>query len=198
MKTNKLANRKKHLRGLKVHAKVPVFSPSPKTLLSEENSTKVFGGRFVVEGQEGALLPWQNIVRTVRGDVVLEDSYIAVFPNLEIVSGNLILRNSKVKYFDGLGFLGGNLVLENSEILSMEKLTYIGGNVKLQGSKILWLNSLENIAGNIVMEDSYISKLPALKNVYGKVKMKESEVDLCSENVKPKFFPKQNKKESEK
>ena len=198
MKTTKLTSRKKHLRGLKYRSSAPIFSPKPKQLLSEENSTKVFGGKFLVQGQEGALLPWQNVVRTVRGDVVIENSYVAVFPNLEIVSGNLILRNSKVKYFDGLTFLGGNLVLENSEILSMEKLAYIGGNVKLQGSKVLWFNALENIAGNVVMEDAYISKLPALKNVYGKVKMKESEVDLCSENVKPKFLPKQSKKENEK
>lgn len=196
MKTNKLASRKKHLRGLKVHAKAPIFSPSPKQLLSEENSTKVFGGRFVVEGQEGALLPWQNIVRTVRGDVVIEDSYIAVFPNLEIVSGNLILRNSKVKYFDGLTFLGGNLVLENSEILSMEKLSYIGGNVRMLDSKILWLSVLENITGSVLMQESYISKIPSLKHVFGKVKLYESEIDLCSEELKPKFFP--NKKENTK
>ena len=197
MKTTKLTTRKKHLRGLKLYASKPIFSPSPKQLLSPENSTKVFGGKFYVSGQEGALLDWQNVVRTVRGDVVIEDSYIAVFPNLEIVSGNLILRNSKVKYFDGLTFLGGNLILENSEILSMEKLSYIGGNVKLQGSKILWLNNLENITGNVIMEDSYISKIPALKDVFGKVKMKESEIDLCAESVKTKFFP-NNKKESEK
>ncbi|MBR5012789.1 MAG: hypothetical protein IKY15_02505 [Clostridia bacterium] len=196
MKKNILAKRKKHLRGLKIHEQAPVFSPKPKTLLSEENSTKIFGGKFLVQGQEGALLPWQNIVRTVRGDVVIEDSYIAVFPNLEIVSGNLVLKNSKVKYFDGLTFLGGNLVLENSEILSMEKLSYIGGSIKMYDSKILWLSVLENITGSVLMQESYISKIPSLKNVFGKVKLYDSEIDLCSEELKPKFFP--NKKENTK
>lgn len=195
MRTTKLTSRKKHLRGLKKGA-IPIFSPGPKTLLNAENSTKVFGGKFLVSGQEGALLPWQNLVRTVRGDVVIEDSYVAVFPNLEIVSGNLILKNSKVKYFDGLTFLGGNLVLENSEILSMEKLGYVGGSVKLYGSKILWFNSLENIAGNLVMEDSYISKLPMLKNIFGKAKLKDSEIDLCPTAVKSRFCA--NDKEIEK
>ena len=38
----------------------------------------------------------------------------------------------------------------------------------------------------------------AFFSLSGKVKMKDSEVDLCNENVKSKFFPKQNKKENEK
>lgn len=115
-------------------------------------------------------------LKSIGGDVVLNESYIEDLGSIETIGGSLYLRGSQVISLGSLQSIGGDVVFVSSKLENLGALKSIGGKADFRSSKVSNLGALENIGGNAFFTNSSVTDLKNLKNIGGDLNLGGSSV----------------------
>lgn len=115
-------------------------------------------------------------LKSIGGDVVLNESYIEDLGSIETIGGSLYLRGSQVTSLGSLQSIGGDVVFVSSKLENLGALKSIGGKADFRSSKVSNLGALENIGWNAFFTNSSVTDLKNLKNIGGDLDLGGSSV----------------------